>query len=104
MQLTAQAGLPHDGTAGALAARVWRPDVDGPSIVALRGDDVIDITTSFRAPAYALMAKYAFRKKMNSRRRRLVPLRVLNLSAHGKTLANGDSQFGARRPSTQISH
>lgn len=47
MQLTAQAGLPHDGTAGALAARVWRPDVDGPSIVALRGDDVIDITASF---------------------------------------------------------
>ncbi|WP_114972074.1 fumarylacetoacetate hydrolase family protein [Rhodoferax ferrireducens] len=47
MQLTAQASLPDDGTSGALAARVWRPDVDGPSIVALRGNDVIDITRTF---------------------------------------------------------
>jgi fumarylacetoacetate (FAA) hydrolase family protein len=47
MQLLAKNCLPHDGTAGALAARVWRPDVDGPSIVALRGEDVIDITRTF---------------------------------------------------------
>ncbi|MEO8120274.1 MAG: fumarylacetoacetate hydrolase family protein [Rhodoferax sp.] len=47
MQLTAQASLPDDGTSGALAARVWRPDADGPSIVALRGNDVIDITRAF---------------------------------------------------------
>jgi len=39
--------LPGDGTLGALAARVWRPDVDGPSVVALRGQDVIDITRAF---------------------------------------------------------
>jgi fumarylacetoacetate (FAA) hydrolase family protein len=30
-----------------LAARVWRPDVAGPSIVALRGEDVIDVTRIF---------------------------------------------------------
>jgi len=30
-----------------LAARVWRPDVDGPSIVAVRGDGAIDITHIF---------------------------------------------------------
>ena len=47
MQLTAAHCLPHDGTAGALAARVWRPDVQGPSVVALRGDEVIDITRAF---------------------------------------------------------
>jgi fumarylacetoacetate (FAA) hydrolase family protein len=47
MELSAQASLPDDGTSGALAARVWRPDVNGPSIVALRGDDVIDITRTF---------------------------------------------------------
>lgn len=47
MQLTAKACLPHDGTSGALAARVWRPDLAGPSIVALRGDDVIDISRAF---------------------------------------------------------
>lgn len=47
MQFTAQTCLPHDGTDGALAARVWLPEVSGPSIVALRGDDVLDITASF---------------------------------------------------------
>lgn len=47
MQLNAQHHLPIDGTAGALAARVWRPDVAGPSVVALRGSDVIDISRSF---------------------------------------------------------
>ena len=39
--------LPADGTAGALAGRVWRPDVAGPSVVAIREDGVIDITAHF---------------------------------------------------------
>ncbi len=47
MRLDAKNSLPADGTIGALAARVWRPDVDGPSIVALRGQDVIDISRAF---------------------------------------------------------
>ena len=34
----------QDGTHGALVARIWRPELAGPSVVALRGDDVIDIT------------------------------------------------------------
>ena len=36
--------LPQDGTAGALAGRVWRPDVAGPSVVAIRADGVYDIS------------------------------------------------------------
>jgi fumarylacetoacetate (FAA) hydrolase family protein len=36
--------LPADGAAGALAARVFRPEVGGPSVVAIRGGDVIDIS------------------------------------------------------------
>ena len=36
--------LPVDGTAGALAGRVWRPDAGGPSVVAVRSDGVYDIT------------------------------------------------------------
>src|SRR3954466_14053844 len=36
--------LPHDGYAGALAGRVWRPDVGGPSVVAVRQDEVFDIS------------------------------------------------------------
>ncbi len=47
MQLTPANTLPHDGTAGALAARVWREDLQGPSVVALRDGAVIDITRSF---------------------------------------------------------
>ncbi|MGH6816991.1 MAG: fumarylacetoacetate hydrolase family protein [Hyphomicrobiaceae bacterium] len=42
--MTEQLTLPADGTAGALAGRVWRPDVDGPSVVAVRADGVYDIT------------------------------------------------------------
>jgi fumarylacetoacetate (FAA) hydrolase family protein len=42
--LTEASTLPTDGTAGALAGRVWRPDVQGPSVVAVRGDGVHDIT------------------------------------------------------------
>jgi fumarylacetoacetate (FAA) hydrolase family protein len=39
--------LPRDGTAGALAGRVWRPDRQGPSVVALRAEGVVDITAAF---------------------------------------------------------
>src|SRR5579863_6006605 len=57
--------LPVDGYAGALAARVWRPDVDGPSVVAVRREGVFDISAEFptmrdlceaQAPAEALRA------------------------------------------------
>ncbi|HEY2132041.1 MAG TPA: fumarylacetoacetate hydrolase family protein [Acetobacteraceae bacterium] len=39
--------LPEDGTAGALAGRIWRPDLRGPSVVAIRAEGVIDISRSF---------------------------------------------------------
>ncbi|MCW3476786.1 fumarylacetoacetate hydrolase family protein [Limobrevibacterium gyesilva] len=39
--------LPVDGTTGALAGRVWRPDVQGPSVVAIRGQGVFDVSRSF---------------------------------------------------------
>jgi len=39
--------LPSDGYAGALAARVFRPDVDGPSVAALREDGVFDVSATF---------------------------------------------------------
>jgi fumarylacetoacetate (FAA) hydrolase family protein len=39
--------LPEDGTAGALAGRVWRPDLGGPSVVAIRAEGVIDISRNF---------------------------------------------------------
>ncbi|HEY1227398.1 MAG TPA: fumarylacetoacetate hydrolase, partial [Ramlibacter sp.] len=39
--------LPDDGYAGTLVARVWRPDVRGPSVVALRADGVFDLSAAF---------------------------------------------------------
>ena len=36
--LTAREILPADGCRGALVGRVWRPDVAGPSVVAIRAD------------------------------------------------------------------
>lgn len=42
--LTEASTLPKDGAAGALAGRVWRPDVQGPSVVAVRADGVHDIS------------------------------------------------------------
>jgi fumarylacetoacetate (FAA) hydrolase family protein len=43
--------LPQDGAAGALAGRVWRPEVSGPSVVAIRtsGGDVrvFDVSRQF---------------------------------------------------------
>jgi fumarylacetoacetate (FAA) hydrolase family protein len=43
-RMTEQATLPTDRTAVVLAGRVWRPDVAGPSIVAIRSDGVFDIS------------------------------------------------------------
>ncbi len=42
--LTEASTLPKDGTVGALAGRVWRPDAQGPSVVAVRADGVHDIS------------------------------------------------------------
>ena len=43
-QVSVAATLPEDGTAGLLAGRVWRPELEGPSVVAIREDGVYDIT------------------------------------------------------------
>ncbi len=47
MTFNVRSALPVDGAAGALAGRVWRPDVAGPSVVAVRGDGVFDITRTY---------------------------------------------------------
>ncbi len=39
--------LPDDGFAGALAGRVWRADVEGPSVVSVRPDGVFDVSAEF---------------------------------------------------------
>lgn len=44
MNLTVEACLPDDRQQATLVGRIWRADVDGPSVVAVRGDSVVDIT------------------------------------------------------------
>ena len=39
--------LPDDSAQAALAGRVWRPDAAGPSVVAVRDGDLLDISASF---------------------------------------------------------
>jgi fumarylacetoacetate (FAA) hydrolase family protein len=39
--------LPDDADRAALVGRVWRPDVDGPSVVAVRDGQLIDVSRSF---------------------------------------------------------
>jgi len=46
--------LPDDGYAGTLVARVWRADVQGPSVVALREDGVFDLSADFPTMATLL--------------------------------------------------
>jgi fumarylacetoacetate (FAA) hydrolase family protein len=43
-RMTEEVTLPSDGNVAALAGRVWRPDVAGPSVVAIRDDGVYDIS------------------------------------------------------------
>ena len=47
LNLREETTLPADPFAGALAGRVWRPDVNGPSVVAVRDNGVFDISTTF---------------------------------------------------------
>jgi len=39
--------LPKDFETATLVGRVWRPEVGGPSVVAIRGSDVVDVTAMF---------------------------------------------------------
>jgi fumarylacetoacetate (FAA) hydrolase family protein len=43
-EVSVAATLPEDGAAGVLAGRVWRPELEGPSVVAIREDGVYDIS------------------------------------------------------------
>ncbi|MBV8612633.1 MAG: fumarylacetoacetate hydrolase family protein [Acetobacteraceae bacterium] len=44
---TLSPALPEDGDDAVLAGRVWRPDVGGPSVVAVRAGALVDVTAAF---------------------------------------------------------
>jgi fumarylacetoacetate (FAA) hydrolase family protein len=47
VQITVNNTAPSDLYQGALAARIWRPDVGGPAVVAVRPDGIADVTRLF---------------------------------------------------------
>jgi fumarylacetoacetate (FAA) hydrolase family protein len=47
LRLASLSTLPADKFAGALAGRVWRPDRQGPSVVAVRAEGIFDISRAF---------------------------------------------------------
>jgi fumarylacetoacetate (FAA) hydrolase family protein len=47
ISLDPSATLPTDSTSGTLVGRVWRPELAGPSVVAIRQDGVFDISRAF---------------------------------------------------------
>ena len=47
LSLSPKDTLPTDATSGTLVGRVWRPELAGPSVVAIRQDGVYDISRSF---------------------------------------------------------
>ncbi|MDF1792290.1 MAG: fumarylacetoacetate hydrolase family protein [Thalassobaculaceae bacterium] len=46
LDLTVDIVLPQDRAQAVLVGRVWRPEVGGPALVVLRGDDVVDISST----------------------------------------------------------
>ena len=54
MQLVAAEILPDDAATASIAGRAWRPDLAGPSVVAIRPDGVFDVTGAF--PTMSLLA------------------------------------------------
>jgi fumarylacetoacetate (FAA) hydrolase family protein len=46
MRLLSETTLPADATRAALAGRVWRPDVQGPAVVAVRAEGIYDVTAA----------------------------------------------------------
>ncbi len=47
LEAAAKDVLPVDAGEAALAGRLWRPDAGGPSVVAVRGGDLFDISATF---------------------------------------------------------
>ena len=47
LQDALQPVLPDDAANALLAGRAWRPDVDGPSVVAVRNGELVDVSATF---------------------------------------------------------
>ncbi len=46
LDTSSEFALPEDSDRATLVGRVWRPDLEGPSVVALRGTEIVDISAA----------------------------------------------------------
>jgi fumarylacetoacetate (FAA) hydrolase family protein len=91
LELEATRFLPDDGYAGTLVARVWRPDVQGPSVVVVREQGVYDLSDAFATMSTLLDAPEAARQVRATTGERIGSL--------AEILANSDeSHRDARKP------
>jgi fumarylacetoacetate (FAA) hydrolase family protein len=56
VRLTARECLPADACEALLVGRVWQPAEDGPSVVAVRGDEAVDLTRTWPTVSHLLNA------------------------------------------------
>ena len=46
LDTSAAFALPDDSDVATLVGRIWRPELDGPSVVVLRGAELVDISAA----------------------------------------------------------
>lgn len=54
VKLSAQDCVPRDGTRALMVGRAWVPSVSGPSVIGVRGDDVVDLTAAYPTTSHLL--------------------------------------------------
>src|SRR5262245_16387829 len=59
LTLSARECLPADGEGALLVGRAWLPADHGPSVIAVRGDDLVDVTRAYPTVSRLLNAAKA---------------------------------------------
>ncbi len=77
LKLTEKSVLPDDGTAGALAGRVWLPEAGGPAVAAIRSDGVFDISAAFPTMRDLCEAANPARALRQAKGRRIASLKAI---------------------------
>ncbi|MBI1735847.1 MAG: fumarylacetoacetate hydrolase family protein [Candidatus Rokubacteria bacterium] len=54
VKLSAQDGVPRNGARALLVGRAWVPAAGGPSVIGVRGDDVVDLTAAYPTTSHLL--------------------------------------------------
>ncbi|MBF8287648.1 MAG: fumarylacetoacetate hydrolase [Candidatus Rokubacteria bacterium] len=64
--LSARECLPRNRAGSLLIGRTWMPAEDGPAVIAVRGDDAVDLTGSYPTVSQLLNTAIAIRRGRGS--------------------------------------